>query len=188
MSIEGSTTNHMLSRGGASIAPSTYISFHVAVPLLWRAIAKHVAKFVSISKLLFGSLTVTHCCLKMPWLCAGDVMHSQSLTLTSDDLIWSSCGDYYDRTSIVMKIIQKASELWTAITGHESQHSQGNTWTWSQVITHCDLSLNIMLGSKQHLTNGQQIILLLLYCDSFMTFKNTFFQSWLHIFLQKIIL
>ena len=51
------------------------------------------------------------------------VIHSQSLTLTSDDLIWSSCGDYYDRTSIVMKIIQKASELWTAITGHESQQS-----------------------------------------------------------------
>ena len=68
------------------------------------------------------------------------VIHSQSLTLTSDDLIWSSCGDYYDRTSIVMKIIQKASELWTAISGHESQHSHVNTWTWSQVITHCACS------------------------------------------------
>ena len=140
MSMEGSTTNHMLSRGRASIAPSIYISFHIAVPLLRRAIAKHVAKFVSISKLLLGSLTLTHCCLKMPWLCAGDVIHSQSLTLTSDDLIWSSCGDYYDRTSIVMKIIQKASELWTAISGHESQHSHVNTWTWSQVITHCACS------------------------------------------------
>ena len=87
------------------------------------------------------------------------VIHSQSLTLTSDDLIWSSCGNYYDHTSIVMKIIQKAAELWTAITGHESQHRQVNTWTWSQVITHRDLSaLNIMLGSKQHLKNTQQIM------------------------------
>ena len=63
------------------------------------------------------------------------VIHSQSLTLTSDDLIWSSCGNYYDHTSIVMKIIQKAAELWTAITGHESQHRQVNTWTWSQVTS-----------------------------------------------------
>ena len=33
MSMEGSSTNHMLSRGGASIAPSIYISFHITVAL-----------------------------------------------------------------------------------------------------------------------------------------------------------
>ena len=128
---------------------------------------------------------MTHCCLKLPWY----VIHSQSLTLTSDDLIWSSCGNYYDHTSIVMKIIQKAAELWTAITGHESQHRQVNTWTWSQVITHCDLSaLNIMLGSKQHLKNDQQIILLLLYCDSFMTFYQKYiFLELASYFLAKMI-
>ena len=33
MSMEGSSTNHMLSRGGASIALSIYISFHITVAL-----------------------------------------------------------------------------------------------------------------------------------------------------------
>ena len=57
------------------------------------------------------------------------VIHSQSLTLTSDDLIWSSCGNYYDHTSIVMKIIQKAAELWTAITT-QGEHLD--------LVAHCD--------------------------------------------------
>ena len=141
------------------------------------------------SKLLFGSFNSDSLVFEYGLVVCWYVIHSQSLTLTSDDLIWSSCGNYYDHTSIVMKIIQKAAELWTAITGHESQHRQVNTWTWSQVTTHCDLSaLNIMLGSKQHLKNDQQIILLLLYCDSFMTFYQKYiFLDLASYFLAKMI-
>ena len=156
--------------------------------LLWNNIAKHTARFVSI-KTFIWVIDCDSLLFKNVIMCLY-VIHSQSLTLTSDDLIWSSCGNYYDHTSIVMKIIQKAAELWTAITGHESQHRQvGNTWTWSQVTTHCDLSaLNIMVGSKQHLKNDQQIILLLLYCDSFMTFYQKYiFLELASYFLAKMI-
>ena len=64
MSMEGSSTNHMLSRGGASIALSIYISFHITV-----ALEHHCKRFVSIKtfiwvidsdSLLFKNALVRH--------------------------------------------------------------------------------------------------------------------------------
>ena len=125
MSMEGSSTNHMLSGGGASIAPSTFyiywLSYRCSFALECNCktcgkVCVNLKTFTGVIDSDSDSLLFENA-LVVCWY----VIHSQSLTLTSDDLIWSSCGDYYDRTSIVMKIIQKASELWTAITGHESQ-------------------------------------------------------------------
>ena len=135
MSMEGSSTNHMLSRG-----PYKYRTFYIywlsyrcsfALESNCKTCGKvcvNLKTFIGVIDSDSDSLLFENA-LVVCWY----VIHSQSLTLTSDDLIWSSCGDYYDRTSIVMKIIQKAAELWTAIT------TQGKHLNLvASKITHCD--------------------------------------------------
>ena len=109
MSMEGSSTNHMLSGGRTSIAPSTFyiywLSYRCSFALECNCktcgkVCVNLKTFIWVidsDSLLFENALV------VCWY----VIHSQSLTLTSDDLIWSSCGDYYDRTSIVMKLYKK---------------------------------------------------------------------------------
>ena len=150
MSMEGSSTTTCLA-GAVQVLHRLFILAFISLHCCFGTPLQNIRQGLCQSKLLFGSFNSDSLVFEYGLVVCWYVIHSQSLTLTSDDLIWSSCGNYYDHTSIVMKIIQKAAELWTAITGHESQHRQVNTWTWSQVTTHCDLSaLNIMLGSKQH--------------------------------------
>ena len=124
MSIEGSTTNHMLSRGGASIVPSSFILAFTSL-LLWNIIAKQVTMFVSF-KTFLGHWQW----LIVVWKCASSVLGGHTFTVPNPNqwwfdleflwrLLWSHlhCDENYTKSVWAVDC-----NLWPWITTQSREH------------------------------------------------------------------